>query len=97
MMCQPGISFQRNNSNTHRIVIDALHSLYDRFYLNFSSSIPRLFLEDFASGTLNRISKVHDQYLEFVTLEDNLFSLSKKSTYVKLNDPSTGIKRLGIL
>lgn len=54
-------------------------------------------LEDLASGTLNsdsihRISKVHDQYLEFVTLEDNLFSLAHKTCYLQLNDPSAGDK-----
>lgn len=52
-------------------------------------------LEDLASGTLrsdsiHRISKVHDQYLDFVTLEDNLFSLAHKSCYLQLNDPSAG-------
>ncbi|GJY14225.1 sec1 family transport protein SLY1-like protein [Tanacetum coccineum] len=78
--------------NIQRIVSDASSSLYDYFHLNFSSSIPRPLLEDLVSGALNsesveRISKVHDQYLEFVTLEDNLFSLADKSCYVQLNDP----------
>ncbi|KAK4258444.1 hypothetical protein QN277_004895 [Acacia crassicarpa] len=92
----PAVYFvQPNQSNIQRIIADASRSLYDSFHLNFSTSIPRPLLEDLASGTLNsdsthRISKVHDQYLEFVTLEDNLFSLSQKSTYVQLNDPSAG-------
>ncbi|KAK5774752.1 SEC1 family transport protein SLY1 [Gossypium arboreum] len=96
----PAVYFvQPNNPNIQRIVADASRSLYDSFHLNFSSSIPRPLLEDLASGTLNsdaihRISKVHDQYLEFVTLEDNLFSLSQKSTYVQLNDPSAGDKEI---
>ncbi|CAK9150429.1 unnamed protein product [Ilex paraguariensis] len=81
--------------NVQRIISDASKSLYDSFHLNFSSSITRPLLEDLASGTLNsdsihRISKVHDQYLEFVTLEDNLFSLANKNCYVQLNDPSAG-------
>lgn len=89
----PAVYFVRpSEHNIQRIISDASNSLYDYFHLNFSSSIPRPLLEDLASGTLNadsiqRISKVHDQYLEFVTLEDNLFSLADKSCYVQLNDP----------
>ncbi|KAK9287541.1 hypothetical protein L1049_015962 [Liquidambar formosana] len=96
----PAVYFvQPNPSNVHRIVADASRSLYDTFHLNFSSSIPRPLLEDLASGTLNsdsihRISKVHDQYLEFVTLEENLFSLAQKSSYVQLNDPSAGDREI---
>ncbi|KAL4302919.1 hypothetical protein GQ457_10G023570 [Hibiscus cannabinus] len=85
----PAVYFvQPNQSNIQRIVADASRSLYDSFYLNFSSSVPRPLLEDLASGTLNsdsihRISKVHDQYLEFVTLEDNLFSLSQNGAIIR--------------
>ncbi|RID76255.1 hypothetical protein BRARA_B03237 [Brassica rapa] len=34
------------------------------------------------------IESVHDHHLEFVALEDNLFSLSQHSVYAQLNDPS---------
>lgn len=96
----PAVYFvQANQSNIQRIIADTSKSLYDNFHLNFSSSIPRTLLEDLASGTLSsdsvqRISKVHDQYLEFVTLEDNLFSLAQKSCYVQLNDPSAGDREI---
>lgn len=96
----PAVYFiQPSQSNIQRIIADASRSLYDTFHLNFSSSIPRPLLEDLASGTLSsdsiqRISKVHDQYLEFVTLEDNLFSLAQKSSYVQLNDPSAGDREI---
>ncbi|KAJ7967083.1 SEC1 family transport protein SLY1 [Quillaja saponaria] len=96
----PAVYFvQPNQSNIQRIIVDASRSLYDSFHLNFSSSIPRPLLEDLASGTLSsesiqRISKVHDQYLEFVTLEENLFSLAQKSSYVQLNDPSAGDREI---
>lgn len=92
----PAVYFvQPTLHNIQRIITDASRSLYDSFHLNFSSSIPRPLLEDLASGTLSsdsihRIAKVHDQYLEFVTLEDNLFSLANKSCYVQMNDPSAG-------
>ncbi|KAM7250298.1 hypothetical protein ACFE04_022181 [Oxalis oulophora] len=96
----PAVYFvQSSPQNISRIIADASRSLYDSFHLNFSSSIPRPLLEDLASGTLNsdsiqRISKVHDQYLEFVTLEDNLFSLAQKSIYLQLNDPSAGDREI---
>ncbi|KAL5856244.1 hypothetical protein ACOSQ4_006046 [Xanthoceras sorbifolium] len=96
----PAVYFvQANQQNVQRIIADASASLYDSFHLNFSSSIPQTLLEDLASGTLNsdsiqRISKVHDQYLEFVTLEDNLFSLAQKNSYVQLNDPKAGDKEI---
>ncbi|KAG6653603.1 SEC1 family transport protein SLY1-like [Carya illinoinensis] len=96
----PAVYFvQPNQTNIQRVIADASRSLYDSFHLNFSSSIPRPLLEELASGTLNsdsinRISKVHDQYLEFVTLEDSLFSLAQKSSYVQLNDPSAGDREI---
>lgn len=96
----PAVYFvQPSQINIQRIIADASRSLYDSFHLNFSSSIPRPLLEDLASGTLNsdsihRILKVHDQYLEYVTLEDNLFSLAQKSNYVQLNDPSAGDREI---
>uniref|UniRef100_A0A5B7A8R7 Putative SEC1 family transport protein SLY1-like n=1 Tax=Davidia involucrata TaxID=16924 RepID=A0A5B7A8R7_DAVIN len=96
----PSVYFiQPTQFNVQRIIADASRSLYDSFHLNFSSSIPRPLLEDLASGTLNsdsihRISKVHDQYLEFVTLEDNFFSLANKSCFVQLNDPSAGDREI---
>lgn len=96
----PAVYFvQASQQNMQRIIADASASLYDSFHLNFSSSIPRALLEDLASGMLNsdsiqRISKVHDQYLDFVTLEDNLFSLAQKSSYVQLNDPKAGDREI---
>ncbi|XP_060168718.1 SEC1 family transport protein SLY1 [Lycium barbarum] len=96
----PAVYFvQATHPNVQRIIADASKSLYDSFHLNFSSSIPRPLLEHLASGTINsdsieRISKVHDQYLEFVTLEDNLFSLAYKNCYLQLNDPSAGDKEI---
>ncbi|XP_050363928.1 SEC1 family transport protein SLY1 [Argentina anserina] len=96
----PAIYFvQPTLANVQRIVADTSKLLYDSFHLNFSSSIPRALLTELASGAVNsdsihRISKVHDQYLDFVTLEDNLFSLAQKSSYVQLNDPSAGDREI---
>lgn len=89
----PAIYFvQPTSSNVDRIIKDASKGIYESFHLNFSSSIPRPCLEDLATGMLKgdciqRISKVYDQYLEFVTLEHGMFSLAQPLTYVQLNDP----------
>lgn len=100
----PAIYFvQPTPANIARIVADASRGLYENFHLNFSSSLPRPLLEELATGSLKadavgRISKVYDQYLEFVTLEDNLFSLAQHDIYVQLNDPSAGDQEIeGIL
>ncbi|XP_051145101.1 SEC1 family transport protein SLY1 [Andrographis paniculata] len=96
----PAVYFIRpTRHNINRVIADASGALYDSFHLNFSSSIPRPLLEDLATGTISsdsiqRISKVHDQYLEFVTLEDNLFSLAYSNCYVQINDPSAGDKEI---
>ncbi|CAA6673554.1 unnamed protein product [Spirodela intermedia] len=80
----PAIYFvQPTPANVARIAADASRGLYESFHLNFSSSVPRPLLEDLAAGVLksesaHRIAKLFDQYLEFVTLEDNLFSLAQR-------------------
>uniref|UniRef100_A0A0C9S5J0 TSA: Wollemia nobilis Ref_Wollemi_Transcript_19053_2198 transcribed RNA sequence n=1 Tax=Wollemia nobilis TaxID=56998 RepID=A0A0C9S5J0_9CONI len=89
----PAIYFiQPTPSNIQRIVVDASRGVYESFYLNFSSSLPRPLLEELAAGALKsdcvqRIAKVYDQYLEFITLENGMFSIAQPSTYVQLNDP----------
>ncbi|XP_042479187.1 SEC1 family transport protein SLY1 [Macadamia integrifolia] len=96
----PAVYFvQPSASNMQRIVADLSAPLYENFHLNFSSSIPRPLLENLASGaaesdSVDRVSKVHDQYLEFITLEDNMFSLAQKLCYVQLNDPSAGDREI---
>jgi hypothetical protein len=54
--------------------------LYESYYLNFISAIPRQKLEDLAStaissGSVTQVSKVFDQYLNFISLEDDMFTL----------------------
>ncbi|KAG9458656.1 hypothetical protein H6P81_003164 [Aristolochia fimbriata] len=96
----PAIYFlQPNSANISRIISDASRSLYDTFHLNFSTSIPRPLLEDLATGLLNsdsvsRVGKIYDQYLEFISLEDNMFSLAQPTTYVQLNDPKAGEREI---
>ncbi|GIY72736.1 protein sly1 homolog, partial [Caerostris extrusa] len=56
------------------------NQLYDSFYLNFISPISRQFLEDLASaaiqaGCVSSINSVFDQYLNFITLENDMYIL----------------------
>jgi hypothetical protein len=65
--------------------------LYDSYYINFAHSIPRPVLEDFASLTIqsnshSQVAQVYDQYLDYVCLDSNLFSLQLTDAYYRLND-----------
>lgn len=65
--------------------------LYESFYLNFSSSLPRGLLEALAtqaveSDAVARVEKVFDQYSHFISLERDLFSLNFPNSFVHLND-----------
>ncbi|ERM96153.1 hypothetical protein AMTRI_Chr09g14420 [Amborella trichopoda] len=99
----PAIYFvQPTVQNINRIVSDASRAIYETFHLNFSSSLPRPLLENLATETLNsdsiqRVAKVYDQYLEFVTLENDMFSLAQRSTYVQLNDPKAGDRDIQVI
>ena len=83
--------------NIERILADLQAGLYNSpLYLNWTTSIPRPLLERLAEGAANRaplIAKVYDQYLNFVCLEDNLFTLNLAATgggtWATLNAPST--------
>lgn len=44
--------------------------------------------ETLAEGSVDMISKVFDQNLEFVSLEHRLFSLDRQGSYVQYNDPT---------
>ncbi|KAF2861271.1 Sec1-like protein [Piedraia hortae CBS 480.64] len=81
--------------NVKRITTDLQNGLYSPAYINFLSSISRPLLEDFATqtaqaGTVENISQVFDQYLNFIVSEPNLFSLGMgNDTYWKMNSPRT--------
>lgn len=44
--------------------------------------------ETLAKSSVDIISKIYDQNLEFVSLENRLFSLDRPGSYVKYNDPT---------
>lgn len=80
-------------ANIERIGADAGAALYDIMHLHFASALPTRLMEQLAAsvvkaGVVNRIGKLFDQYLSFIALEPNLFSLGLPDSYVQLNDPS---------
>jgi hypothetical protein len=91
----PAVYFCRpTKENLARIAQDCAKGLYGRTHLNFVTKLDRSMMEDFAklvvqTGSLDSIGGVHDQYLDFVCLEQQLFSLSKKNSYALYNGPGT--------
>ncbi|KAK9772356.1 putative Sec1-like protein [Seiridium cardinale] len=82
--------------NLESITSDLQKGLYSPAYINFTSSIPRPLLEEFASqtataGTAEHIAQLYDQYLNFIVSEPDLFSLGmqKENTYWALNSAKT--------
>lgn len=62
-------------------------------YINLSSKLERSLMEllareTLAKGSVDMISKIFDQNLEFVSLEQRLFSLDRPGSFVQYNDPT---------
>ncbi|TRY84989.1 hypothetical protein DNTS_028862 [Danionella cerebrum] len=93
----PAIFFvMPTEENIDRICQDLRNQLYESYYLNFISAISRSKLEDIASAALaanavNQVTKVFDQYLNFITLEDDMFILCNQNkehiSYHAINKP----------
>uniref|UniRef100_A0AAR2JP43 Sec1 family domain-containing protein 1 n=1 Tax=Pygocentrus nattereri TaxID=42514 RepID=A0AAR2JP43_PYGNA len=93
----PAIYFvMPTEENIDRICQDLRNQLYESYYLNFISAISRSKLEDIASAALaanavNLVTKVFDQYLNFITLEDDMFVLCNQNkeqiSYHAINKP----------
>ena len=90
----PAVYFCRpTKENLARIAQDCAKGLYSRVHLNFVTKLERTLMEDFArlvvqSGSLGKVASVHDQYLDYVCMEQGLFSLAKKDSYVLYNNPN---------
>lgn len=87
------------DENIARMCRDMQNELYDGYYFNFISAIPRNKLEDLASTAVSAnsemyVTKVFDQYLNFISLEDNMFLLQNQNrdavSYYSIN--KTGVK-----
>ncbi len=90
----PAIYFlQPSEANVERVAQDAKSGLYEVMHLNFATTMPMRLMEQLATSTVKagcvaKIGKLYDQYLSFVALESNLFSLGLPNSYVELNDPT---------
>ncbi|KAB1277718.1 Sec1 family domain-containing protein 1, partial [Camelus dromedarius] len=82
--------------NIDRMCQDLRNQLYESYYLNFISAISRGKLEDIANAALaasavTQVAKVFDQYLNFITLEDDMFVLCNQNkelvSYRAINRP----------
>lgn len=94
----PAVYFVRpTEKNLKRIAEDCKNDLYSSFYLNFSSPLPRPMLERLAMTTLRdgkaaKIAKIVDQYLPFLCLERDLFTLNLDRTFQSYVDPTASDK-----
>ncbi|KAJ3414658.1 Vesicle trafficking between the ER and Golgi [Chytridiales sp. JEL 0842] len=88
----PAVYFvQPSMENIKKISEDLARQLYESVYLNFSYMIPRPLLEELAAATIasdssKTITQIYDQYLNYVCLEDRLFTLNMPDSYKSIND-----------
>jgi hypothetical protein len=83
--------------NINRICEDCSNRLYENCYINFISSVPTEVLEEmarkaFLSNCTKQIMKVHDQYIDFIAMEDQLFTLNQPNSYFNFNNPQINDK-----
>eukprot|EP00981_Chlorochromonas_danica_P007329 scaffold1690_cov177-Ochromonas_danica.AAC.6 len=90
----PVVYFIRpTESNVKKIAEDCTKQLYRAAYVNFLTRIERPLLEKFAQdlvgqGAVSSVAKVYDQYLDFIALESNLFTLNIPHAFSLYNEPS---------
>lgn len=90
----PAVYFlQPSEENVRRVVEDCKRKLYDEIYLNFCSPLSQPLMQMLARGMVeaNAVSvvcKVFDQFLGFVSLEPQLFTVNMAQSFVRYNKPS---------
>ncbi|KAJ2545771.1 Vesicle trafficking between the ER and Golgi, partial [Coemansia sp. RSA 1933] len=90
----PAIYFvQPRRESVARMAEDIARDLYELYYINFASSLPRALLEEFAvqttaSNKAHQIAQVYDQYLNFLCPEESMFSLHLPATFEAIHNPS---------
>jgi len=80
--------------NIKTLIEDLKNDKYSKFYINFTSSLNRNLLEEFAKNVAlidksHKIAQIYDQYLDFLVTEPNLFSLNLPKVYSILNNPQS--------
>jgi hypothetical protein len=96
----PAIYFCRpTKENLAVIAQDCTKGLYRSAHLNFVTKLDRALMEDFAklvvqTGSLDKVASVHDQYLDYVCLEQRLFSLHTVNSYAMYNGAEATEQRM---
>lgn len=88
----PAVYFvEPTRANLSIIAEDCAKRLYSKVHINFVTKLDRSLMEEFGklivqANCLDMIASLHDQYLDFICLERNLFSLSNKiDSYAMMN------------
>ncbi|VDD91851.1 unnamed protein product [Enterobius vermicularis] len=95
----PAVYFVSPTDENIKVICDDLNKrMYDSYYVNMIHPLSRPQLEQLASAavyssSLQQVQKLTDQFLNFISLEDNLFVLrrySEKSpfSFFAISDPS---------
>ncbi|VDM96453.1 unnamed protein product [Thelazia callipaeda] len=95
----PAVYFVSPSEENIKVICDDLQKgMYDNYYLNMISPLNRPCLEQLASaavhgGTVQQVQKVMDQFLNFISLEDDLFILRRYNnnspfSFYAISDPT---------
>lgn len=94
------------DENLDRIQQDLSNGLYDIYHLNFLAPITRSKIENLAAAALQagcvaNIHRVYDQYVNFISLEDDFFILkhqqSDQLSYYAINRANTRDEEMEVL
>ncbi|EMD93532.1 hypothetical protein COCC4DRAFT_58842 [Bipolaris maydis ATCC 48331] len=92
----PGIYLMAPTAENLALVTKDLNdALYTPAYINFLSSVPRQLLESWGAElatmpeAAGNLAQIYDQYLNFVTLGHDQFSLNIDQSYYRLNSSKT--------
>eukprot|EP00866_Antonospora_locustae_P000432 jgi/Antlo1/432/1762 len=83
----PAIYFvEETEKNIDLITRDVLDELYSEYHINFTGAIRRSLLERLAIALSEKgkglfVRNIFDQYMNFVALQENLFTLHRKNTF----------------
>ncbi|VDK59206.1 unnamed protein product [Anisakis simplex] len=96
-----------NDENIKYISDDLSKVMYDSFYINMISPLSRPRLEQLASAavhgsSIQRVQKLTDQFLNFISLEDDLFVLRRYNSdsplsFYAISDPSMTNQQMDML
>ncbi|VDK72890.1 unnamed protein product [Onchocerca ochengi] len=104
----PAVYFVSPTDENIKIICDDLNKgMYDSYFLNMIGPLSRPRLEQLASaavhgGTVQHVQKLVDQFLNFISLEDDLFVLRRYSdnssfSFYAISDPTVTPQQMEIL